>query len=173
MAVSSAELKVGIQDGGGPIAFESDFACSVLLRRAAAECPLHCFGVGVETLHILLRIDGKCQQFEGNPVERIKFGRKHEWFSVDWLFDGSFRHLRSVEEATRVLVSRAQATPELLYEKCRRRRVSCDRMVLQTDFERFAEVLLSRGHAGQDFLDWRVKEQERELQHPPEYRTLY
>ena len=138
----TAEIEIA-GEFGGPDTDSVDPIFWHVLKPAAVGIPLESLDSRVRQLSLLLRVSGSVKQYEGEPVECVKFGRRREWISVDlllWVKD--WRNRTSVEIA-RVLADRIRGVPPVVARACRAKNVAANESALQTEMDAFAEAVLN------------------------------
>lgn len=134
----AAEIEIAGEFGGPSIDPVKHVRWKVL-KPAAKPIVLQSLDPRVKQLSLLLRVSGPVKQYEGNPVEEVKFGRSREWISVDllvWQRDWQDRTYRQIAD---VLCDRVRAVPSVVAVACRAKKVSIDEEMLGREMEEYIQ----------------------------------
>ena len=168
-----AVVNVGAQVGGGQRPYEFGYVISAVLRAAVADVRLRSLDSRVQKLAILLRISGPLLVFEGFDVEEVRFGRRRQSISVDWLYGRHCTDLRDVDTLVSLVVARLRMTPKVVASVCRKRKVDVDESLLAAEFEQIASVVPELAHDAVRFKAWKAMYMGNQMRWPPEERCYY
>lgn len=140
-------MTVGTQCEGGSRTYEYEYAIDRAFRKACYDIKLSSLDVRVQELAILLRLGGQFGEFEGDPVENIKYGRNRSYISVDYLYPGSLKKVRDIEVLGNSVVSRIESTPSVLHALCVKRKVKLDLPLMTQEFTVLKGLYLNYLHS--------------------------
>lgn len=135
----NCELEIAAQIGSREA---SDAVVPIFMRAmkpAGMQVPLRSLDDRIKQLSLLLRVSGRWQKFEGDPVENVKFARDRAWISVDLLLWIADWEGQSKVTVAKVLAERVRGVPAVLEPLMLKRKLSLDRKLLQNELEEFAD----------------------------------
>lgn len=133
----AAEIEVAGQFGSPEASDAVVPVFMTAMKPAGATVPLHSLDDRVRTLSLLLRVSGRVQKFEGEPVENVKFARNREWASVDLLVWEREWEGKPRPAIAAVLADRVRGVPAVLEPLFRKKGLRIDRGGLAAELERF------------------------------------
>ncbi|MBL8761113.1 MAG: hypothetical protein JNL50_07405 [Phycisphaerae bacterium] len=142
----TAEIEIA-GEFGGPDTDAVDPIFWKVLKPAAVGIPIESLDARVRQLSLLLRVSGAVKQYEGEPVECVKFGRRREWISVDLLLWHEDWRGRTSQEIARVLADRIREVPRVVAQACRAKKVAVEEAVLQSEMDTYASAVVALAEA--------------------------
>lgn len=109
------------------------------MKPAGTQVPLCSLDDRIKQLSLLLRVSGRFQKFEGDPVENVKFAKNRAWISVDlllWIADWEGKSSVAIAQ---VLAERVRGVPACIEPLMLKRKLSLDKCLLQKELEEFAD----------------------------------
>lgn len=108
------------------------------MKPAGIQVPLHSLDNRIKQLSLLLRVSGRFQQFEGDPVENVKFAKNRAWVSVDLLLWITDWQDKTPLEVAQVLAKRVRGVPAVVEPLMIKRHLSIHRPLLERELGEFA-----------------------------------